>query len=682
MISQHTLLAYIVILLVSFSESLAIVGLVVPGTLIMFGIGVVVSTGSLNLKVVLALAVVGAITGDGISYWLGHHYKNHLRQIWPFSRYPALLKKGLIFFESHGGKSVLFGRFVGPVRAIIPVVAGMMEMEPLYFSVINVLSAIGWSLFFILPGFFVGTSLAVAGAVSARLAILGFILFAAVWIFLWLGRRVASEVSEIGSVWFAAFMEWLASDRTVPWILRPVKHFFSYLFLRRQGEELFTGFLIMVFFLTCWGFLGVLQDVISRDPLVLADHAVYNFFLSLRTPWANNLFIVITEFGDLFVNICLFCAVLIVLIAKRCHRTAIFWILTVLGGFTGVQLLKNLIRSTRPVAIYHGASAFGFPSCHTTMSIVLYGFLIIILTRDIKGNMRWKFFATVLLVSFAISISRLYLGANWLSDVLGGFFIGTSWTILFGITWLKKSIDKLPVTLLGIVIILVVMIAGGWHIALNHEKDLVLYAPHRNIKTMELAAWYDSGWKRIPAWRFDIAGERKQPLTLQFAGSPRELARYMLTIGWHRPSSMNMKNFLGIFSPHVPIEEFPVLPHLHSGRVDCLRLIYSAGNSRWVLRLWPSDFRIAKNKTPLYVGTIEVQRFRHLTGLITAAMDTGDYDRPIVTVKNMLKNRFVIKTVMRSGNDLRMEDYHGNLHWHGMVLLIWQSAIISGTLTK
>jgi undecaprenyl-diphosphatase len=93
-ITQHSGMAYGAIFLVSFSESLALVGLLMPGTMIMFGIGAVVATGSLGLAPVLLLAMAGAVAGDGVSYWLGHHYRESLRSIWPFSRYPEILNKG------------------------------------------------------------------------------------------------------------------------------------------------------------------------------------------------------------------------------------------------------------------------------------------------------------------------------------------------------------------------------------------------------------------------------------------------------------------------------------------------------------------------------------------------------------------------------------------------------------
>ena len=267
-ITHHPALAYGAIFLISLSESLALVGLLVPGTVIMFGVGAIVATGSLGLKPVLLLAAAGAVAGDGISYWLGHHYRDELRRIWPFSRYPGMLKSGEIFFNRHGGKSVLFGRFVGPVRPVIPVVAGMLGMGPLHFSIVNVLSAIGWALVYILPGVFFGTSLAVAGAVSTRLAMLILLILATSWVFVWLGRKLVLLVGHRGPIWLAALKDWLAADTPAHWVMLPVKRFLSYFFLRQQGEELLLGFLALTLFVAGWGFLGVMQDVLSKDPLV------------------------------------------------------------------------------------------------------------------------------------------------------------------------------------------------------------------------------------------------------------------------------------------------------------------------------------------------------------------------------------------------------------------------------
>jgi len=550
----------------------------------------------------------------------------------------------------------------------------MLGMRPLHFSVVNVVSAIGWALVYILPGVFFGTSLAVAGAVSTRLAVLVFILLAAVWGFIWLGRKLVLRVGHQGPVWFATFKGWISTDEPVHWLLRPVKSLFSYLFLRQQGEELFLIFLVLLLSLSGWGALSVLQDVLAKDPLVLTDQAVYHFFQSIRTPWADGIFVAITEFGDSFVNVCLASAVLLVLLGKRCHRTAGFWTVAVLGGLAGIQSLKWLIHLPRPVAIYQGASTFGFPSGHTTMTVILYGFLAILLARRLSGSMRWGLFVAALLISFVIAISRLYLGAHWLSDVLGGFFIGTSWTVLVGIAYLKKPAEKVPRRFLGIVTVLVIVVAGGWHVTRRHEKDLAFYAPRHKVQAMSLATWLANGWQELPAWRIDLAGEQDQPMTLQWAGSPDELTRYLLTKGWQHPPLVNLKNLLGVFSPDTSIENLPVLPRLHTGRVDRLHLVHRDMDQRWVLRLWPSDVRIVENNTLLFMGTIEIQHLSHLTGLITAARDTGEYDSSLAGIKDILKDQFFIKLVSRNREEVQVDHDHRKIHWQGRVLLIWERA--------
>lgn len=672
-ITHHPGLAYGAVFLVAFSESLAIVGLMVPGTVIMFGIGALVATGGLGLLPVLLLAMAGAIAGDGFSYLLGRYYKERLVAIWPFSRHPEMLDMGAAFFRRHGGKSVLFGRFVGPVRPIIPVVAGMLGMRPAHFSVVNVLSAIGWALVYILPGVFFGTSLTVASAISTRLGVIVFILVGGIWIFIWFFRKVVALFEREGPRWFSALKQWATRDTLPHRFVRPLKRFFSFLVSRKQGEELLLGFLVLVFFTAIWGFLGVLQDVLAKDPLVVVDKAVYHFFQALRTSWVDSAFVAVTELGDSFVNVSLFCAVLLVLLARRCYRAAGFWALTVLGGLLGVQLLKWAIHLPRPIGIYRGASAYGFPSGHTTMSVILYGFLSILIARRLSSAWRWWLLSSVVLIAFVIGLSRLYLGAHWLSDVLGGYFFGMSWAALLGIAYLKWPDAKIPRRLLGLVVVLVILIAGGWHVIRRHETDLAFYARRYDVQTMRLTVWQTGGWRDFPAWRIDMEGEYEQPLTVQLAGSADELSRFLANKGWQQPPPLSPKIFFGMFATDTPIAQLPVLPHLHDGRVERLRLVRMDQGNRLVLRLWPSDKKMAGVDAPYLIGTVEQQQRRNLADLIIMARDSGAYDRSLKLLEQTFSGTFEVKQVRRTENETRVENELHRLHWQGGMLLVWKS---------
>jgi undecaprenyl-diphosphatase len=673
-ITHHPALAYGAVFLISFSESLALVGLVVPGTVLMFGVGAIVATGNLSLKPVLLLAAAGAVAGDGLSYWMGRHFREDLRRMWPFSRYAGMLRKGEIFFRRHGGKSILFGRFVGPVRPVVPLVAGMLGMRPIPFGVVNLLSAVGWALAYVLPGVFFGTSLALAGAVSARLALIVFILLAGIWGFIWLSRKLVSLLENRGPLWLAALNRWATVDKPVRGLKLVLKRSLHHLFLRQQSEALFFFGLCLLLILAGWGFLGVLQDVLAKDPLVIADQAVYHFFLSLRTPWADRIFVAVTELGDSFVNLCLAAGVLLMLLGRRCYRTAGYWAATVVGGFLGIQLLKWVVHLPRPVPIYHGASAYGFPSGHTSMSVILYGFLAILLARRLTGVWRWGLFSSVIVISFVIGISRLYLGAHWLSDVLGGLFIGTCWTTLLGIAYLNGPAEIVPRRLLGVVVFLVVGGFGGLHVAQYHTKDLAFYAPRHTVQSISLAAWRSGGWRDLPTWRIDMAGEQEQPLTIQRLGSIQELAGDLLKTGWRYPPEFGLKSFLGLFSPDTPIEKLLSLPKLHDGRVERLHLVYIEQDKRLVIRLWPSDVAITENDTPLFLGTIVEQRRRHLAGLITTAWDTGAYDHPLDVLQRTLSDRFDLKVVHRPNDEIRVAGEHRRPNWQGSVLLVSEKA--------
>src|SRR5690554_6983964 len=112
------------------------------------------------LSEALIWAGLGAVAGDVLSFSIGRLLKGRLDAVWPLSRYPGLIAKGESFFRAHGGKSVIIERFVGPIRPVIPMVAGALHMPWRTFITFNLLSAVGWALVYILPGFTVGTALA------------------------------------------------------------------------------------------------------------------------------------------------------------------------------------------------------------------------------------------------------------------------------------------------------------------------------------------------------------------------------------------------------------------------------------------------------------------------------------------------------------------------------------------
>lgn len=137
-------------------ESLAVIGLFVPGLAFMTIIGFLINADVLQIIPTLSYAVLGAVVGDGISYYIGWRFKDHLPNYWPFRKHTSWLARGKEFFVKYGTLSIVIGRFVGPVRPFIPVVAGMMHMKPRIFLFANILSALVWAPIYMMPGFLLG----------------------------------------------------------------------------------------------------------------------------------------------------------------------------------------------------------------------------------------------------------------------------------------------------------------------------------------------------------------------------------------------------------------------------------------------------------------------------------------------------------------------------------------------
>lgn len=149
----------LIIFAVAFLESLVVVGLILPGVVMLFTAASIAGGGALDMWTMLLAGFVGAVLGDGISFILGQLFHERIRGWWPFRTHPQWLEQGERFFERHGGVSIALGRFVGPIRPVIPVVAGMMGMPARHFYIVNILSALLWAPAYLLPGYLVGASL-------------------------------------------------------------------------------------------------------------------------------------------------------------------------------------------------------------------------------------------------------------------------------------------------------------------------------------------------------------------------------------------------------------------------------------------------------------------------------------------------------------------------------------------
>jgi membrane protein DedA with SNARE-associated domain len=147
---------YWIIFLIGILESLPFVGLFIPGSVILTGMGLFASEGTFHVVDLIWVSAFGVIIGDCIGYHIGKHKGRKFMESKSHFINPKHINKIDAYFISHGGKSVFFGRFIGFLRPFTAFVAGMHHMKYSRFLLYTITSSILWSAIYILLGFYFG----------------------------------------------------------------------------------------------------------------------------------------------------------------------------------------------------------------------------------------------------------------------------------------------------------------------------------------------------------------------------------------------------------------------------------------------------------------------------------------------------------------------------------------------
>jgi membrane protein DedA with SNARE-associated domain len=144
-VRAHAAWAPLVVFLLAFGESLAFVSLLLPAWAALVAIGALAQAGGVSFWPVWLAASIGAALGDWLSYWIGLKLEYSVQHMWPLSRHPDLIPRGEAFVKKWGVLGIFIGRFFGPLRASVPLVAGIFEMPYWRFQAANFASAFVWA---------------------------------------------------------------------------------------------------------------------------------------------------------------------------------------------------------------------------------------------------------------------------------------------------------------------------------------------------------------------------------------------------------------------------------------------------------------------------------------------------------------------------------------------------------
>jgi membrane-associated protein len=188
-VSAHSDLAYETLFLAAFLEAVPIVGTFIPGSTIILSLSALIATGDLNLVVVLCSVISGAALGDGLAFWFGNRNPSRIRKFWPLNKHRVLIHRGEMFFQKYGKAAVLLARFLPPVRAFVPVIAGAMGMTPRQFYPLNLVAILLWAAVHVFPGVLAGKAYQRAGAIAGHLTLPIILGIAAIGFLIWGIRR-------------------------------------------------------------------------------------------------------------------------------------------------------------------------------------------------------------------------------------------------------------------------------------------------------------------------------------------------------------------------------------------------------------------------------------------------------------------------------------------------------------
>ncbi|RDI45146.1 bifunctional DedA family/phosphatase PAP2 family protein [Aquicella lusitana] len=589
--------------IISAAESIAIIGTIVPGSITMTAIGTLAGAGIIPLWETILWAILGAVAGDGVSYWMGHYFKDRLRRMWPFKDNPGVLLKGEVFVHKYGVMSVFIGRFVGPVRALVPLVAGMLGMKPLQFTIANVTSAIGWAPAYMLPGILLGAaSLELPPDIAMHAILVLMLITLFIMLCLWLIFKILQLISKQTEQMLVGIWNTLKKSRYFHIATVVLKHYDP----REHHGQLTLAF---YFLLTSTLFLCLVFYTKWIGPEhIFVNNALFHLFRGIRTPGMDNVMIDITLLGQKQIILPVVLVLFIWLLVTKRMRAAFHALALGVLAAGSVWVVKHIAQIPRPWGIFFSPESFSMPSGHTTLATTVYMGIAFIIASPMPQKHRWMIYMPAALVTFAVGLSRVYLGAHWFTDVLAAWLLSAALLMLVILSFHRQR--EKPISLPGISLVcissLMICYAFYYHYHINQLR--INYA-QINWPTAEitLSEW----WKKdesIPEFRVSLFGIPSETINIQWAGDLKTIRSTLLKEGWEIPPARDWISTLHRITDIKSSEFLPLVSPQYLDKKPALILSRRANGKKklLVLRLWASNRTIRETKRPLWVGTVGI----------------------------------------------------------------------------
>ena len=597
-IGEHRAWSGPIVFFIALIESLVLVGIIVPGILILLGFGALIALGLLDFYTIWIAASFGAFTGDLISYFLGHKYRERLADMWPLRSYPKALNRARDFISEHGNKSIVMGRFIGPLRPVVPAVAGMLGMLPRQFLKVDIPASIAWAPVYLLPGMLFGASLEVASEYAGRFAVVLVLLVVIIGLLVWLFRLLYEVVVRSSARGLRKLIRWA---RRHPLIGRSVRDLVDpthpeALSLIMFGFSLLVTIVLLtvVFLLLPWG----------ESPLGL-DQQFANLAASLRSEMVDPLMISLYQLGRWQVWLFTAGITLAWLLYQGRSKAATHWVLAVAGGMV-LQLLLNMILTATPLVtgLSSGVSA---PSGDLVLATTALGFFAVMEAADLKRNhRRWPYILASLAI-LLLATARLYLGQDQLSTLVLGLLLGGSWTAIVGLAYRIRIRRRFKPQLVGVVFFGSLIVAVWFAAGKQLESDHNLYELPIPSLSSSSERWWQQDWQLLDRQRAVIGSQPARYFNFQYAGDIKQLTAKLQQSGWQTSSPAGWLWPLQTLNPEPDFQSLPIPGRDYLGHKETLRLVFpqaTTANRVVTLRLWNSGMFLEDSGQKVYYGLL------------------------------------------------------------------------------
>ena len=608
--------AAFVVGLISCAESLAIIGLFIPGTIVMPAIGSMVGAGILPAYSIFLAAILGAIIGDNVSYWLGYHYHNQIRNYWPFNRFPKLLNNGIYFFKKYGGLSVFIGRFVGPVRPIIPVIAGILNMSPVSFFLANITSAVAWAVLYMAPGLLLGAlSTQLAPHVAPRLLLILFVLLLGVWFITWsvnkLWNLTHHGLEALGQ------KIWIRAGEIFP----RTTDFFMHQHIKNSKP------LSIMLYLLFWSILlSILSYVVKKHGVIAhLDWPLFLFLRSIEIPPLDNIMLVLYYLSSTLTLTCVSLILVLALVWQKAWRTLGYWLINFSLTLLLIKSLQFFISMVPPEQHLTFISGGIYPYLSIGWCSVLIGnFFIASYYSNFLARYKKILLLSIFFFLLSATLPLIYFGLTWFSSCLAAVICAaiTTWICILFFHRKESALNLKPLISFGVLVLITSVVTASW----EGQKLLGQLEKPQFQNTFNFKKWWNNTSPLpVMAYRKNILDQPEEVFTLQYAGNLNTLRHILEKQGWKVVPKANLVLILNRIAAKDRAQELPLFPDLYQAQKPILIMtkILLPQNQLVIVRWWSSNILLEPHHVPLWFGTINYRKKHYHEDLTNMAEENS-----------------------------------------------------------